>query len=124
MWVAGAPQDTETLGLNYRQAAWDIGWFTKRVGQTYADNGGTHQAFTIVRITVSNLFANYSFRTPNSFTKMVHLQLGVNNLFNNQKITNILKAGSATSSSANPSPLDQLQILPARSVSFTLSADF
>ena len=124
MWVAGAPQDTETLGLNYKQAAWDIGWFTKRVGQTYADNGSVHQAFTINPVTVSNLFANYAFRTPQSFAKLVKLQFGVNNLFNRQSITNILKAGTATSSSANPSPLDQLQLLPQRSVTLTVSADF
>ncbi|HEV7817382.1 MAG TPA: TonB-dependent receptor [Janthinobacterium sp.] len=124
MWVAGAPKDTETLGLNYKRAAWDIGWFTKRVGQTYSDNGAVHQAFTINPVTVSNLFANYSFRTPHSFTKLVRLQLGVNNLFNSQSITSVLKGGTATSSSANPSSLDQLQLLPARSYSFTLSADF
>jgi len=123
-WVALAPKDTETLGLIYKVAGWDVGTFVKRVGKNYEDNGAVHQAFTIDPVTLTNLFANYSFRTPHSFTKLVKLQLGVNNLFNKQNITDILKGGTATSTSANPSALDQLQLLPERSVSFSLSADF
>lgn len=123
-WVAGAPKDTETLGLNYRRSGFDIGLFGKRVSHTYADNGGTHEAFDVAPVTVFNLFGNYTLATPNSFTKQVKLQLGVNNLLDKHTITSILKAGTATSSSANPSPLDQLQMLPARSVTATLSADF
>ncbi|WP_295993791.1 TonB-dependent receptor [Rugamonas sp.] len=123
-WVAGAPKDTETLGLSYKHQSWDVGLFAKRVGTTFSDNGATHEAFAIAPVTVANLFANYAFNTPFSFTKKVKLQLGANNLFNRQNITSILKAGSATSSSAAPSPLDQIQMLPERSVSATISADF
>src|SRR5471032_1675489 len=123
-WVAGAPKDTETLGLSYKHQSWDVGMFVKRVGQNFSDNGATHEAFTIDPVTVANLFANYSFNTPFSFTKKVKLQLGANNLFNRHSITSVLKAGTATSSSAAPSPLDQLQLLPERSVSATISADF
>lgn len=123
-WVAGAPKDTETLGLNYSRAGVDVGLFGKRVSHTYSDNGGTHEAFDVDPVTVVNLFANTTLATPNSFTRQVKLQLGVNNLFDKHTITSILKAGTATSSSAALSPLDQLQLLPARSVTATLSADF
>lgn len=123
-WVAQAPKDTETVGLNYRRTGWNVGLFAKRVGRNYEDNGAVHEAFVIDPVTVANLFANYSFRTPYSFTRQVKLQLGVNNLFDKHGITDVLKAGSSTSSSVNPSPLDQLQLLSERSVNLTLSADF
>jgi iron complex outermembrane receptor protein len=83
-----------------------------------------HQAFVIDPVTVTNLFINYRLRTPNSFTRQLKLQLGVNNLFDKHAITDVLKAGTSTSSSAAPSQLDQLQLLSARSVNATLSADF
>jgi iron complex outermembrane receptor protein len=98
--------------------------FAKRVGRNYEDNGAVHEAFVIDPVTVTNLFANTTIRTPNSFTRQVKLQLGVNNLFNKHGITDVLKAGTSTSSSAAPSQLDQLQLLSERSVTVTLSADF
>ena len=123
-WVAQAPKDSETLGLTYRRGAWDAGLFAKRVGRNYEDNGAVHEAFVIDPVTVANLFVNTTLRTPNSFTRRVKLQLGVNNLFDKHAVTDVLKAGTATSSSAAPSQLDQLQLLSARSVNLTLSADF
>ncbi|HEX8787022.1 MAG TPA: TonB-dependent receptor [Telluria sp.] len=123
-WVAQAPKDTETLGLTYRRSGWNVGMFAKRVGRNYEDNGAVHEAFVIDPITVTNLFANTTIRTPNTFARQVKVQLGVNNLFDKHGITDILKAGTSTSSSANPSQLDQLQLLSARSVNLTLSADF
>lgn len=123
-WVAQAPKDSETLGLTYRRAGWNTGLFAKRVGRNYEDNGAVHEAFVIDPVTVVNLFANTTIRTPNSFARQVKLQLGVNNLLGKHGITDVLKAGTSTSSSAAPSQLDQLQLLAARSVSLTLSADF
>lgn len=123
-WVAQAPKDTETVGLSYRRAGWDAGLFAKRVGRNFEDNGALHEAFLIDPVTVANLFVNYRLRTPYSFTRQLKLQLGVNNLFDKHAVTDVLKAGSATSSSAAPSQLDQLQLLAARSVNLTLSADF
>jgi iron complex outermembrane receptor protein len=73
---------------------------------------------------VTNLFANYTIPKPFAFSKQAKLQLGVNNLFNQQNITSVLAGGTPTSTSANPSPKDQLQILPERSVSVTLTVDF
>jgi iron complex outermembrane receptor protein len=128
-WVPGAPKDTETLGLTYQRSAWDLGVLAKRVGKTYSDNAKNtsnviNEAFTIDPFTVTNLFANYTLKTPGMFFKQAKLQFGVNNLFNKHNITAVLAAGSATSSSANPSSLDQLALLPGRSVSTSLTLDF
>jgi len=123
-WVAGAPNDTETLGLNYTQNGWNTGLFVKRVGTVYADNGAVHQAFKIDPVTLANLFVNYRVKTPLAMVKQAKLQFGVNNLFNNHSIVDIASAGTKTSSSAAPSPADLLTVLPARSVSMTLTLDF
>jgi len=123
-WVAGAPGDTETLGLNYSQNGWSSGLFVKRVGKVYADNGATHEAFKIDPVTLANLFVNYRVKTPLAMVKQAKLQFGVNNLFNKHSIVDIASAGTKTSSSAAPSPADLLTVLPARSVSMTLTLDF
>lgn len=123
-WVAGAPGDTETLALNYQNKGWSAGWFVKRVGKVYADNGATHEAFSIDPVTISNLFINYRVKNPLSFAKLAKLQFGVNNLFDRHSIVDVASAGTKTSSSAAPSPADLLTVLPARSVSLTLTVDF
>lgn len=123
-WVDSAPKDTETLGLNYKDNGAAVGLLVKRVSHTYSDNGAVHQAFDIAPVTVVNLFGNYTFDTPNSFTKKVKLQLGLNNLLDKHTITSVAKGGTATSSSLHPSQLDQLLLLPARSYTATLSMDF
>ena len=123
-WVAGAPSNTETLGLSYQQNGWNSGLFVKRVGKVYADNGATHEAFQIDPVTLANLFVNYRVKSPLAMVKLAKLQFGVNNLFDKHSIVDIASAGSKTSSSAAPSPADLLTVLPARSVSMTLTLDF
>ena len=123
-WIAGAPADTETLGLNYKMAGWNAALFAKRVGKMYNDNGSTHDAFTIDPVVVTNLFVNYTLKNAGSFAKQAKIQLAVNNLFDSHKIVGVAGAGNATSSSAAPSPADLLTVLPARSVSLTLKVDF
>jgi iron complex outermembrane receptor protein len=127
-WVAGAPTDTETLGLNYQQNAWNVGWFTKRVGKSY--NDGTdlaknivHEAFTIDPVVLTNLFVNYAIKNPTSFSKQAKVQFGINNLFNSHRTVGV--AGPvAGSSSAAPNVADLLTVLPERSTSLTLTLDF
>lgn len=124
MWVAGAPADTRSLGLNYQQGSLDAGVFFKRVGTVYADNGSTHQAFTIAPVTLANLFVNYTLAQAMPFMKSAKLQLAVNNLFNRHDIVDVAAAGTKTSSSLVPSAADLLNVLPARSVSLTFTAAF
>lgn len=117
LWVAGAPSNTETLGLNYQQAEWNTGLFAKRVGTLYNDNGSTHQAFTIDPVVLTNLFVNYSIKNPTNFAKQAKVQFGVNNLFNKHSIVGVATVGTTSSA-------DLLTITPARSTSLTLKLDF
>ena len=59
-----------------------------------------------------------------AFAKLAKVQFGVNNLFDRHSIVDVASAGTKTSSSAAPSPADLLTVLPARSVSLTLTVDF
>ncbi|HTD03375.1 TonB-dependent receptor, partial [Undibacterium sp.] len=120
-WVQNAPSDTETLGLNYKQGGWNAGWFTKRVGKMYNDNGGTHEAVTINPFIISNLFFNYSISSPSGIVKNSKIQLGINNLFDKHNIVGVTPAAKTTSA---PAPGDQLTLLPARSFSLSLTLDF
>ncbi len=124
MWVAGAPADTKSLGLNYQAGGLDAGIFFKRIGTVYADNGSTHQAFTIAPVTLANLFVNYSVNQPMAFLKSSKLQLAVNNLFDRHDIVDVAAAGTKTSSSLAPSAADLLTVLPARSIALTFTAAF
>jgi iron complex outermembrane receptor protein len=125
LWVAGAPADTETVGLNYRQTdEWNTSLLFKRVGKLYADNKTTHEAFTIDPVMLANLFVNYTIKQPVNFAKQAKLQFGINNLFNKHSIVDVPAAGTTTSSSAAPSNADLLTVLPARSASITMTVDF
>ena len=120
-WVAGAPSDTETLGLNYNRGGWDIGWLNKRVGTMYNDNGSVHQAVKISPFTISNLFVNYTIKRPAQFVKQAKIQFGINNLFDKHSIVGV---NPASTSSSAPAPGDALTLLPARSLSLALNLDF
>jgi hypothetical protein len=74
-WVAGAPADTKTLGLNDQHNGWDAGLFVKCVGKVYADNGATHEAFGIDPVTLANLCINYRVKNPMLCAKQAKLQL-------------------------------------------------
>ncbi|MEB0230352.1 TonB-dependent receptor [Undibacterium sp. 10I3] len=120
-WVQNAPSDTETLGLNYQRNQWNAGWFTKRVGKMYNDNGGTHEAITINPFVISNVFVNYSLKNMSTFLKGGKVQPSVNNLFDKHSIVGVTPASKTSSVAAAG---DQLTLLPARSVSLALTVDF
>jgi len=123
-WVAGAPRDTETLGINYQYAGWAVNLSANRVGRNYNDDkSGAHEAFVIDPVVLTNFFANYTIKNPTSFSKQVKLQLAVNNLMNRHDIVAIASP-AAGSSSAKPSAADLLTVLPARSVALTATLDF
>ncbi len=123
-WVAGAPKDTQTLGLNYQQGAWAANISANRVGRMYNDDkAGVHQAFVIDPVVLTNLFVNYTVKSPLAFAKQAKLQLGINNLMNQHSIVGIASAATG-SSSAKPSAADLLTVLPARSLTMTATVDF
>jgi iron complex outermembrane receptor protein len=123
-WVAGAPKDTQTLGVNYQQGPWAANLSLNRVGRMYNDDkAGVHQAFVIDPVLLTNLFVNYTVKSPVAFAKQAKLQLGINNLMNQHSIVGIASAATG-SSSAKPSAADLLTVLPARSLTMTATVDF
>jgi len=117
LWVQNAPKNTETLGFTYRVKSWDLGFFNKRIGSMYNDNGSTNQAIAIDPFNVSNVFLNYTVR-GDSYLRGTKIRLGVNNLLDRHSIVGVNAASTATSVA---SPNDILTLLPARSVSLTVT---
>ena len=123
-WVAGAPQDTETLALNYQANEWDINLSVNRIGTMFNDDkAGNHEAFAIDPVVITNLFVNYTVKSPFAKAKKAKLQVGVNNLTDSHAITSIASA-TAGSTGGNPLGTDLLNVLPGRSVNVTLTLDF
>jgi iron complex outermembrane receptor protein len=116
-WVQNAPSDTETIGVTYNLGSWNVGFFSKRVGQMYNDNGTLHQAIPIDPFNLTNLFFNYTLRGSSRFSAS-RIRLAVNNLTDSHAITAVT-AASAKSNAAAPG--DILTLMAGRSVaaSFT-----
>lgn len=123
-WVAGAPSDTETLGVSWQSGGWAVNLSGNRIGRQYNDDkSGAHQQFKIDPLLITNLNVNYTIRSPFSAVQRIKLQAAINNLQNSHKIAGV--AGPiAGSSDAAPNANDLLTVLPARSALFTASIDF
>jgi iron complex outermembrane receptor protein len=116
--VPNAPSDTETIGLTYNLGSWNVGFFSKRVGEMYNDNATLHQAIPIDPFNITNLFFNYTVRGSSRLSAS-RVRLAVNNLTDSHAIT----AVSAASAKANAAaPGDILTLMAGRSVavSFTI----
>jgi iron complex outermembrane receptor protein len=116
LWVQNAPKNTETIGLTYRVKSWDLGFFNKRIGPMYNDNGAVNQAVAIDPFNVSNLFLNYTVR-GDSYLRGTKIRLGLNNLLDKHSIVGVTPALASSAASPN----DILTLLPARSVSLTVT---
>ncbi len=119
LYVANAPQNTETVGLTYQHKSWDVGFFNKRVGNMWNDNGSTNQAVEISPFNITNLFFNYTVKE--SRLRGTKFRFGINNLFNQHNIIGVTPASTSTSV---PSPGDTLLLVPARSFSVTMTAGY
>jgi iron complex outermembrane receptor protein len=117
LWVQNAPGDTETIGLTYNLGSWNVGFFSKRVGQMYNDNGSLHQAIPIDPFDITNLFFNYTVRGSSRLSQS-RIRLAVNNLTDSHAITAV-SAASAKSNAANPA--DILTLMAGRSVSMSFT---
>jgi iron complex outermembrane receptor protein len=122
-WVQNAPKDTETLGLTYNQGNWNFGFFNKRVGRLFNDNGAVHQAFTIDPFNITNLFFNYTLRGTSKLSQS-RIRLAVNNLTDSHALTGVPQGGTAKSTSAVPNVGDLLTVMPGRSVSVSFTVGF
>jgi iron complex outermembrane recepter protein len=124
-WVALAPHDTESIGPTYQSGNWDAGFFNKRVGTRWEDDGSTHQNVPLNPFWMSNLFLNYTIRNGTRFDNS-KIKLSFDNLFDNHNTVDI---GAANSVSANdvlytPNSQDTLELLPGRSVMVTFQLGF
>jgi iron complex outermembrane receptor protein len=117
LWIANAPKNTEAIGLTYQVKNWDVGMFNKRVGPMYNDNGTINQAVAINPFNVTNLFVNYTFR-GDTYLRGTKVRFGINNLLDQHNIVGVAPASTKSNVSA---PGDILTLLPARSISLTMT---
>jgi len=115
-----APKDTETVGINYTLDRWNVGFFNKRVGQMFNDNGSVHEAVAIDPFNITNLFLNYTLRNSSQFAQS-RIRFSVNNLFDSHAIIGVAPASTRSSL---PAPGDVLTLMAARSVSLTFTVGF
>jgi iron complex outermembrane recepter protein len=117
LWVQNAPSDTETIGLTYNISQWNVGLFSKRVGQMYNDNGSIHQAVPIDPFNITNVFVNYTLRGTSRLSQS-RVRLAVNNLSDSHAITAVVPANVKSNVAASG---DILTLMAGRSVSISLT---
>ena len=82
------------------------------------------QAITIQPFGVTNLYVNYTMK-GSSFLRGSKLGVSVNNLFDNHNLVGITPFTAATAAVPfAPNPLDQLNLLPGRSVMVSLTVGY
>jgi iron complex outermembrane recepter protein len=117
LWVQNTPKNTEAAGLTWRHRGFDIGFIDKRVGGMWNDNGSVNQAIAIDPFNIANVFANYTVRGDN-WLRGTKIRFAVNNLQNNHSIVGVNAASTASNVAAAG---DILTLVPARSVSLTMT---
>jgi iron complex outermembrane receptor protein len=117
LWIASTPKNTEAIGLTYQLKNWDMGIFNKRVGPMYNDNKTINQAVAIDPFNVTNLFLNYTFR-GDTYLRGTKVRFGINNLFDQHNVVGVVPASAKSNA---PAPGDILTLLPARSISLTVT---
>jgi iron complex outermembrane receptor protein len=120
LWSQNAPSDTETVGLTYNRAAWNVGYFDKRIGQIWQDNGNTHQAIALDSFYIGNVFVNYTVGGHSKFNQ-TRIRFAVNNLQNSHAVTGITPAST---SSSLPAAGDVLQLMAGRSAAVSMTVGF
>jgi iron complex outermembrane receptor protein len=119
LWVASAAKNTASGGITYQDKGWDVGFFNKRIGPRFVDNGTVHEAAQLDPFWMNNLFVNYTLR-KNSIFDQSKIKLSLNNLFDYHDVVGLSPGVSATSAVPfKQDGSDQLQLLPGRSVMIT-----
>jgi iron complex outermembrane recepter protein len=136
-WVANTPGNIEGINLLWQHKNYDIGLTWKRIGQMYNDNGSLNyningisipypvdQAVTINPFSLVNVFVNYTVKGT-SYLRGSKIQLAINNLADSHNIVGITAGTPATAAVPYAqSPLDQLNLLPGRSISLTITGGY
>ncbi len=118
LYVATSPHDTQTVGLTYLHANWDIGFFNKRIGTFYNDNGSFNQAVQIDPMNITNLFVNYTIKKA-SYLRGTKFRVGINNLMDKHNIVGVSSATAGPHPAAAPG--DFLTLMAGRSVSVSMT---
>ncbi len=136
-WVPNTPSNVEGLSLLWQHRNFDFGTTYKRVGQYYNDNGSLNykingisipfpvdQAITINPWGMANVFVNYTVKNSSHF-RGTKIQLAINNLANSHSLVGVTPGVAATATTPFvQSPTDQLNLLPGRSFSITITGGY
>jgi len=118
-WVASAAKNTASGGVTYQNRGLDLGFFNKRIGPRFVDNGAVHESTQLSPFWMNNFFFNYTIRRGSLFDQS-KIKFSVNNLFDNHDIVGLSPGKSATPTVPYAvDPSDQLQLLPGRSMMIT-----
>lgn len=117
LWVASSAANTETIGITYMRRAWDIGWFNKRIGPMWNDNGSINQAVAIDPFNITNLFVNYTVKNDGRW-RGTKFRIGINNLLDRHSIVGVTPASTASNL---PAAGDYLSIMAGRSISASVT---
>lgn len=134
LWVQDTPTNMEGMSLLYQHRNWDIGFIWKRVGSYWQDNGNINyiingvktalpadMAYKIQPWDLENLFFNYTIKNSSHF-RGTKVQLAINNLADTHALVGITPANGAVPGNLfTASPNDQLNLMPGRSFSLTVT---
>jgi iron complex outermembrane receptor protein len=96
LWVTGTPTDTEAEGLTYQDKGWDLGFFNKRVGSQWMDNGAYHNQLQVQPFSTANLYLNYTIHAGSHFERFdqTKIRLTINNLADSHNQTSVTPGGA------------------------------
>jgi iron complex outermembrane receptor protein len=137
LWVANTPRDVEAIAVFWQRRNWDVGVINKRVGNMYNDNKTLSylingqslpfpedQAVRIDPFDVTNFFVNYTVKNT-SHLRGTKIQFAVNNLFNSHNVVGVTPGTKPTLTVPYvESGNDQLNLLPGRSFSITITGGY
>ncbi len=106
--------------MTFNRGSWNLGFFSKRVGKMYNDNGAIHQAVPIDPFNITNVFVNYLLGGSSRLSN-TRIRFAVNNLTDSHAITAVTPASA---SSNLPAAGDILTLMSGRSVSVSFSVGF
>jgi iron complex outermembrane receptor protein len=135
LWVANTPTNIEGVSVLWQHRNYDMGLVYKHVGSYWQDNAtltspGYSIAYPVDQIyqiqpwDLLNVFLNYTMKNT-SHLRGSKIQFAVNNLANSHSLVGLTPGVKPTVAVLYAqSPLDQLNLLPGRSFSITLTGGY
>lgn len=96
LWVSGTPTDTEAQGLTWQDKGFNLGFFNKRVGSQWMDNGAYHNQLQVQPFSTANLYLNYTIHAGSRFERFdqTQIRLTINNLTDSHNQTSVTPGGA------------------------------